>query len=110
MANKKIPQEIEKLSFEQAIDKLTAIVQKIETGQVPLEESLRQYEQGMLLIAHCRQILQQAEKRIEMIGQTTPQSPAESLGKQPDDDDEDGHEEEENQPDKPEITDDTPLF
>lgn len=108
MANKKVPQEIEKLSFEQAIDKLTAIVQKIETGQVPLEESLRQYEQGMLLIAHCRQILQQAEKRIEMIGQTVPPASAEISGKQQDDGEE--GEEEENQTDKPEITDDTPLF
>lgn len=108
MANKKIPQEIEKLSFEQAIDKLTAIVQKIETGQVPLEESLRQYEQGMLLIAHCRQILQQAEKRIEMISQAVPPASAEKSGKQQDDDED--NEEEENQMDKPEITGDTPLF
>lgn len=108
MANKKVPQEIEKLSFEQAIDKLTAIVQKIETGQVPLEESLRQYEQGMLLIAHCRQILQQAEKRIEMIGQAVPPASSEISGKQQDDGEE--GEQEENQTDKPEITDDTPLF
>ena len=57
----------ENLTFEQAIDTLGGIVQKIETGQVPLEESLRQYEQGMALIGHCRKILQDAEKRIEVI-------------------------------------------
>ncbi len=72
---------LDNVTFEQAIEKLSDIVQKIETGQVPLEESLRQYEQGMALIARCRRILQDAEKRIEIIhegaqSETTP--PAES--------------------------------
>jgi exodeoxyribonuclease VII small subunit len=58
---------IEKLTFEQSIKALTEIVSKVETGQVPLQESLDQYEKGMAVIAHCRRILQQAEKRIERI-------------------------------------------
>lgn len=60
-------QELTNLSFEQAIEALGSIVQNIETGQVPLQESLSQYEKGMALIAHCRGILQSAEKRIEEI-------------------------------------------
>jgi exodeoxyribonuclease VII small subunit len=59
--------DLEKLSFEQAIEALTGIVDKIETGQVPLAESLQQYEKGMTLIKHCRAILLDAEKRIENI-------------------------------------------
>lgn len=59
--------DISKLSFEQAIKKLTDIVSKIEEGQVSLEQSLTQYEQGMELIKHCRAILQKAEKKIEEI-------------------------------------------
>lgn len=59
--------DVEKLSFEQAIDELRSIVERIEQGQVSLEESLRQYERGMVLIRHCRNILQQAEKRIEKV-------------------------------------------
>lgn len=55
------------LSFEQAIDQLNLIVSKIEQGQVPLQESLEQYEKGMTLIKYCRGILQDAEKRIEEI-------------------------------------------
>jgi exodeoxyribonuclease VII small subunit len=55
------------LSFEQAIDQLNGIVSRIEQGQVPLQESLEQYEKGMKLIANCRAILQDAEKRIEQI-------------------------------------------
>jgi exodeoxyribonuclease VII small subunit len=58
---------LSKLSFEEAIRALSQIVQKIESGQVPLQESLEQYEKGMRLIAHCRTILQEAEKRITKI-------------------------------------------
>ena len=61
--------EIEKLSFEQAIENLTGIVDKIETGQVSLAESLEQYEKGMAMIKHCRGILLDAEKRIEQIAE-----------------------------------------
>ena len=53
------------LSFEMAIAELTDIVDKVEEGEIPLEESLRQYEKGMTLIKHCRTVLQQAEQRIE---------------------------------------------
>ena len=56
-----------KLSFEEAIKELTDIVSKIERGQIPLQESLQQYERGMSLIKHCRDILKMAEKRIEKI-------------------------------------------
>jgi exodeoxyribonuclease VII small subunit len=67
MAEKKENNDISKLSFEQAIKKLTDIVSKIEDGQISLEQSLTQYEQGMELIKHCRAILQKAEKKIEEI-------------------------------------------
>lgn len=59
--------EIQQLSFEQAIERLTEIVEKIENGQVSLAESLEQYEKGMAMIKHCRGILLDAEKRIEQI-------------------------------------------
>jgi exodeoxyribonuclease VII small subunit len=69
MADKKPKDSIEKLSFEQAIKELTTIVGKIEQGQIPLQDSLDQYERGMALIKHCREILQKAEKRIEKISE-----------------------------------------
>lgn len=65
MADKDI--EINGLSFEQAIKKLTDIVGKIENGSISLEQSIAQYEQGMELIKYCRGILQKAEKKIEEI-------------------------------------------
>ncbi len=59
--------DLENLSFEEAIKELTGIVGKIEQGEIPLQDSLEQYEKGMSLIKHCRAILQEAEKRIEKI-------------------------------------------
>jgi len=69
MAEKKQKSDIGKLGFEQAIKELTGIVQKIEQGEIALEDSLQQYERGMALIKHCRTILQKAEKRIEKISE-----------------------------------------
>jgi len=67
MAKGKNQDDISKLSFEQAIKELTSIVEKIEQGEIPLQDSLQQYEKGMALIKHCRTILQKAEQRIEKI-------------------------------------------
>jgi exodeoxyribonuclease VII small subunit len=70
MAHKKQKTDIDKVSFEEAIKELTDIVGKIEQGQIPLQDSLEQYEKGMDLIKHCRAILQKAEMRIEKITKT----------------------------------------
>jgi exodeoxyribonuclease VII small subunit len=67
MTSKKQKSAIGKLTFEQAIKELTSIVSQIEQGQIPLQDSLEQYERGMSLIKQCRAILQKAEKRIEKI-------------------------------------------
>ncbi len=61
--------DVSKLSFEDTIKELTSIVSKIEQGQISLENSLQQYERGMTLIKHCREILAKAEKRIEKISE-----------------------------------------
>jgi exodeoxyribonuclease VII small subunit len=70
MAKKKnTDKDLHELGFESAIVELTDVVEKIEQGQIPLQDSLEQYEKGMSLIKHCRGILQQAEKRIIDISQ-----------------------------------------
>jgi len=68
MAERKPKQpNIDKLTFEQAVQKLRDIVEKVEAGQIGLEEAIRQYEQGGKLIQRCRKILDQAEQRIEIL-------------------------------------------
>ena len=70
MAQKK-KDDISKLQFEEAIESLTDIVNNIESGETDLQASLEQYERGMKLINHCRDILQAAEKRIEKISSSS---------------------------------------
>lgn len=67
MAKAKNTNDLKDVSFEEAIGELTDIVGKIEGGQTSLDDSLAQYEKGMMLIKHCRGILQKAEKKIEKI-------------------------------------------
>ena len=68
MAEKKAKEmNIDELTFEQALGKLRQIVEKVEAGEVALEESIQQYELGCKLIQHCRKILDRAERRIEVL-------------------------------------------
>ena len=69
MAENKQKNDLGKLGFEEAIKELSSIVGKIEQGQIPLQDSLQQYERGMALINRCRVILEKAEERIEKISQ-----------------------------------------
>jgi exodeoxyribonuclease VII small subunit len=56
-----------KMTFEEAMKRLEAIVKRLEDGDVPLEESIKLYEEGMRLGTLCNSILNEAEKRIESL-------------------------------------------
>jgi exodeoxyribonuclease VII small subunit len=60
-------EDIAALPFEQAIAQLEAIVDQLEKGAVPLEESIAAYERGEALKKHCDALLKSAEQRIEKI-------------------------------------------
>jgi len=55
------------LNFETALAELEAIVQRLERGDVPLEESVAIYERGEALKRRCEELLKQAEARVEKI-------------------------------------------
>ena len=55
------------LSFEQAIGRLEAIVDQMESGKLPLEELIVRYEEGMGLVKICQDRLASAEQKIEII-------------------------------------------
>jgi exodeoxyribonuclease VII small subunit len=59
--------ELEGVAFEKALAELEQIVQKLESGQVDLEESIALYERGAALKAHCEAKLKAAQERIEKI-------------------------------------------
>ena len=60
-------QPTQKITFEQALERLEQIVTRIEEGKVPLEESIDQYAEGIKLVKQCREILDQAEKKIQLL-------------------------------------------
>ncbi|MEX0646122.1 MAG: exodeoxyribonuclease VII small subunit [Parvularculaceae bacterium] len=59
--------DLSKLSFEDTLKELEEIVQKLESGGVPLEESIALYERGAALKAHCETKLKSAQEKIEKI-------------------------------------------
>ncbi|MEE8169349.1 MAG: exodeoxyribonuclease VII small subunit [Phycisphaerae bacterium] len=60
-----------KPTFENAMKRVEQIVDAIEQGKVGLENSIKQFEEGMKLIQHCRQVLSDAELKIQKL-QTGP--------------------------------------
>ena len=59
--------EVAAMSYEEAIEQLEAIIDRMERGEVALEDSLREYARGDALVRRCRAVLDQAEQRIEQI-------------------------------------------
>jgi len=55
------------LKFEDSLARLEQIVSQLETGNLPLEESLRVFEEGVTLARRCARYLEEAEKRIELL-------------------------------------------
>ena len=55
--------------FEAAIAELEAIVKKLEDGELTLEQSLELYERGVRLSRYCHGRLEEAERRIEVLGE-----------------------------------------
>jgi len=61
MSNKK------KLSFEEALKHLETIVTELESGEIPLDKSLKTFEEGRELISYCMSVLDDAEKKIKKL-------------------------------------------
>ena len=54
-------------NFEECLQRLEKIVQELEKGDVPLEKSLTLFEEGMRLSSACRNELEQAEGKVEIL-------------------------------------------
>ncbi|MGA8531590.1 MAG: exodeoxyribonuclease VII small subunit [Acidobacteriaceae bacterium] len=54
-------------NFEESLKSLEEIVAQLERGDVPLEESIRLFEEGTRLSAECRKQLEEAEGKVEML-------------------------------------------
>jgi exodeoxyribonuclease VII small subunit len=60
-------EDIAKMPFERALAELETVVDKLEKGSVPLEESIAIYARGEALKRRCDELLKSAEQRIEKI-------------------------------------------
>jgi len=59
------------MTFEEKLVKLTQIVDKLEAGnELPLEDSLKLFEEGVGLVSSCRDMLENAEQRVENVLKT----------------------------------------
>ena len=64
---KNIPEDINKLSFENALAELEEIVDSLESGSVDLEKSIEYYTRGSMLKLHCQKKLDEAVLKLEEI-------------------------------------------
>lgn len=61
----------ETINFEKSIAELEAIVAQLEKGELSLESSLKQFENGIMLARKCQDALNLAEQKIEILSSTT---------------------------------------
>jgi exodeoxyribonuclease VII small subunit len=61
----------ESSSFEEALSELEALVESMEQGELPLEESLKSFERGVTLTRTCQQALKAAEQKVEILSRNT---------------------------------------
>lgn len=55
------------VNYEKALDELESIIEKMETGQLSLEESLQNFESGVKLAKECQTALKEAEQKVQIL-------------------------------------------
>jgi len=59
--------DLDALSYEQAFEELKTVIDQLEAGDKPLEETLALYERGQTLFRHCTNLLEQAELKVQQL-------------------------------------------
>ncbi len=82
MAKTPTPKPVAELSFEQALEELDALVRKMESGELGLDEAIAAYRRGAELAKHCQGKLAVAEQEIRKLDgeMLTPLDPSEMRG------------------------------
>lgn len=66
-------------TFEENMQRLEQIVRAMERGDVPLEESLKLFQEGTQLVEHCGKLLDEAELQVKKITAATDGTPQEEV-------------------------------
>ena len=67
MGTRKAEKDVKPVDFETAMRDLEDIVERLEQGDLPLEESLAAFERGVLLTRSCQTALKEAEQKVEIL-------------------------------------------
>jgi exodeoxyribonuclease VII small subunit len=59
-----LPEEIAALGYEEALEALEGIIDRIEQGEIGLEKSLEEYRRGVQLVRRCETVLEAAEQQV----------------------------------------------
>jgi exodeoxyribonuclease VII small subunit len=60
--------------LEKSLEELEAVVARLESGDLPLEQALKEFEQGVKLTRQCQSALQEAEQKVEILLKKTAQA------------------------------------
>jgi len=71
-STKKSEKPVDELTYEEALTELEGIVESLEGEQNPLEDSMKLFERGQALVAHCGSLLESAQLKVQkLIGEST---------------------------------------
>ena len=62
-----MPKKQNDINFEKSLQELETLVEKMETGELSLEESLKCFERGVALTRNCQQALREAEQKVQLL-------------------------------------------
>jgi exodeoxyribonuclease VII small subunit len=62
-----VPKKTNSINFEKTLAELEQLVEKMEEGDLSLEESLKHFERGILLTKTCQQALSEAEQKVKIL-------------------------------------------
>lgn len=62
-----MPKKQNDLNFEKSLQELETLVEKMESGDLSLEESLKCFERGVALTRNCQKALQEAEQKVQIL-------------------------------------------
>lgn len=66
-----MPKESEPITFEESIERLEALIEAMENGEIPLAELVTKFEEGSKLLRYCQRQLKDAELKIDILNRKT---------------------------------------
>lgn len=68
--------------LEASLGEINTVIEKMENGELTLEQSLSQFERGITLIKHCQKILTEAEQKVQILVQQNQQDTLATYGEE----------------------------